>query len=146
VHKQHETNNFIVEHECKLVPKLIKQSIPVCNINFEDELEKAFKSVYPNSTEEDFKKFYESEEDTIWDECYTEDGENHIIGGYPYFTQDDPRWVNDYKDYTTLLLQLDTDDTSGIMWGDAGVGNFFIKPKDLKSLNFSDVLYNWDCC
>ncbi|WP_427127321.1 DUF1963 domain-containing protein [Priestia megaterium] len=32
------------------------------------------------------------------------------------------------------------------MFGDAGVANFFIKEKDLRNLNFRDVLYNWDCC
>ena len=26
------------------------------------------------------------------------------------------------------------------------IGNFFIKPEKLKALDFSDVLYNWDCC
>jgi len=31
------------------------------------------------------------------------------------------------------------------MWGDCGVGNFFINIEDLKNLDFSDVLYNWDC-
>ena len=31
------------------------------------------------------------------------------------------------------------------MWGDCGVGNFFINAEDLKRLDFSNVLYNWDC-
>jgi len=44
-----------------------------------------------------------------------------------------------------LLLQLDSDDSIDLMWGDSGVGNFFIKDEDLKNLNFSNVLYNWDC-
>ena len=33
-----------------------------------------------------------------------------------------------------------------IMWGDCGVGNFFISSDDLKRLDFSRVLYTWDCC
>lgn len=73
----------------------------------------------------------------------------HKLGGYPYFTQADPREYGvDYGDFNILLFQLDTDDSDGvdIMWGDSGVGNFFIKQKDLKELNFSNVLYNWDCC
>ena len=32
-----------------------------------------------------------------------------------------------------------------IMWGDCGVCNFFINKDKLKNLDFSDVLYNWDC-
>ena len=31
-----------------------------------------------------------------------------------------------------------------IMWGDAGVGHFFIDREALKLLDFSDVLYYWD--
>ncbi len=73
---------------------------------------------------------------------------NHQIGGYPYFTQDDPREENSKYDF--LLFQLDSDYDSGendrVMWGDAGVGNFFINTEKLKALDFSDVLYNWDCC
>ncbi|NEO53661.1 MAG: DUF1963 domain-containing protein [Okeania sp. SIO3B5] len=30
-------------------------------------------------------------------------------------------------------------------WEDTGIGDFFIKPSQLKVLDFSTVLYNWDC-
>ena len=33
-----------------------------------------------------------------------------------------------------------------ILWGDAGAGAFFINSKKLEDLDFSDVLYSWDCC
>ena len=71
----------------------------------------------------------------------------HRIGGYPYFTQEDPREENSKYDF--LLFQLDsdyTDNTDKVMWGDSGIGNFFINSERLKKLDFSDVLYNWDCC
>jgi len=64
------------------------------------------------------------------------------IGGYPYFTQYDPRY-EDYRRHTALLLQIDSDED--IMWGDAGVANFFITPEALERCDFSKVLYNWDC-
>ena len=69
----------------------------------------------------------------------------HKIGGYPYFTQDDPRKDND--PYTLLLLQIDSDDIEDveIIWGDCGVANFFINPEDLAKCQFDDVMYNWDC-
>ena len=79
-------------------------------------------------------------------ESYTE----HKVGGYPFFTQFDPRTNmknGDYYDF--LLFQLDTDyigDEYVVMWGDSGVGNFFINSEKLKKRDFSDVLYNWDCC
>lgn len=86
------------------------------------------------------------------DEFYEAYSENlastgHRLGGYPYFTQSDPRGYNKaIRDYV-LLFQLDTDDGKNeIMWGDSGVGNFFIHPEDLKKRDFSKVLYNWDCC
>jgi len=68
----------------------------------------------------------------------------HKIGGYAYFTQNDPRGYKDqFKGYI-LLFQLDSDDH--IMWGDVGVANFFIHPDDLAKKDFSKVMYNWDCC
>ena len=69
----------------------------------------------------------------------------HKIGGYPYFTQVDPREEND--PHTFLLLQIDSDDIEDkeIIWGDCGVANFFISPEDMANCKFDDVLYNWDC-
>ena len=69
----------------------------------------------------------------------------HKIGGYPYFTQYDPRKEGD--SHTFLLLQIDSDEVEGkeILWGDCGVANFFISTEDMANCNFDDVLYNWDC-
>ena len=79
------------------------------------------------------------------------------IGGYAYFTQSDPRSYNSLRYNEALgldllerpkwilLLQLDSDHEE-MMWGDCGVANWFIQEKDLKSLRFDRVLYNWDCC
>ncbi len=68
----------------------------------------------------------------------------HRIGGYAFFTQNDPREY-DSKDYDVLLLQIDSDDELEIIWGDVGVANFFIKLEDLMKMDFTKVLYNWDC-
>lgn len=66
--------------------------------------------------------------------------------GHPFFTQGDVREDGDYKQYDTLLLQLDSEyDMDYIQWGDCGVGNFFIPLENLKKKDFSHVLYNWDC-
>lgn len=77
--------------------------------------------------------------------------EHSCIGGYPFFTQDDPRgFKKEIEDYDILLFQCasfyDRTTRDEIMWGDMGVANFFIKPDDLKNLDFSKVAYNWDCC
>ena len=77
---------------------------------------------------------------------------DHKIGGYPDFTQEDVRKYSSKSDRQQkpdiLLLQMDTDgnETVDIMWGDTGVGNFFIDESALRELDFSKVLYNWDCC
>ncbi len=73
------------------------------------------------------------------------DQKQHRIGGYAFFTQTDPREYNTtFSDYI-LLFQLDSDHKHDILWGDVGVGGFFIHPNDLKALDFSKVFYNWDC-
>lgn len=68
--------------------------------------------------------------------------QGHKIGGYAYFTQDDPRTPDDPM---LLLFQLDSDERMDLMWGDMGVGHFFIREKDLVALDFSRVRYDWDC-
>lgn len=79
------------------------------------------------------------EEDKEIEEKLFEAG--HKIGGYPNFTQ------NDINRHDILLLQIDSEGTDEheIMWGDCGIANFFIREKDLKELNFDEVIYNWDC-
>lgn len=76
----------------------------------------------------------------------------HKLLGYPYFSQEDPRGYfldnqQNNSDAYILLLQIDSDQNSDIkiMWGDMGVANFFIKRSDLDELDFSKILYNWDC-
>lgn len=69
-------------------------------------------------------------------------GNGHKLGGYAHFTQEDPRLVQEFEE-SKLLLQIDSDHKD-ILWGDEGIANFFIHPEDLKDLEFSEVLYNWD--
>lgn len=76
------------------------------------------------------------------------------IGGFPYFTQQDIRSRDErYRACDTVLFQLDSEFGEGIdswkdeiMWGDSGVGNFFISAGNLAKRDFSKVLYTWDCC
>lgn len=76
------------------------------------------------------------------------DGSGHRIGGYPMFTRTDPREYEGFQDYKTLLLQIDTELVemrNGIVWGGSGIGSFFIRPKDLKRRNFTNVMFALDC-
>lgn len=72
-------------------------------------------------------------------------GAGNKIGGYPYFLQKDIRSNSQLlKRYDTLLLQIDSNDALGIMWGDSGVANFFINREKLLKRDFSDILFHWE--
>ena len=128
-----------IEKQSSLTFNLKHAPLPIADYQFEPtilnldpklkyELYKDYKKVY-----EEYGKLFRSE--------------GHKIGGYPYFTQTDPREFETYKgEEYRLLFQMDTDEEAGIMWGDCGVANFFISEQDLENKIFSRVLYNWDCC
>lgn len=120
-----------------------KVAVESYNKIFNREITSVFGNEYKNlpglRTEDE--KLYEA----LCDATYT--GTGTRIGGFPFFTQDDPRpYREEYKRCDTLLFQLDSDGDDEIIWGDCGVGNFFINAADLKNLDFSHVLYTWDCC
>jgi uncharacterized protein YwqG len=51
-------------------------------------------------------------------------------------------------EFDTLLLQIDSDGKGGkdrVLWGDVGIGGFFINGEALRRGDFSRVLFNWDC-
>jgi uncharacterized protein YwqG len=93
-------------------------------------------------------------DDTVIDKLFDAGlGTGSKLGGYAYFTQEDPRpyaktQLQSQQPWQ-LLFQMDThdeDDGVWIMWGDCGVGNFFIEPERLAVGDFSRVWYSWDCC
>jgi len=90
-------------------------------------------------------------EEPICKKHIEESGWGHKIGGFPAFTQTDPRegCIDNPDSFDTLLLQIDSDeidDEHEILWGDCGICNFFINSEKLKKCDFSEVVYNWDCC
>ena len=112
-------------------------------------------SGYDYQLEPLFQSFIDSHElgekldifDLLDDYSELYEGEEHKLGGYPFFTQDDPRFslVEGVEPYC-LLFQMISDDEADIWWGDAGVGNFFIQPSALAKRDFSRVIYYYDCC
>jgi len=91
---------------------------------------------------DEFFRSYGEEEYDIRDR-YSEaiSAAGHKMGGYAHFAQEDPR---DPDHNEILLLQLDSDDQIGMLWGDMGVAHFFIKQDDLEKLDFSKVTFHWD--
>lgn len=90
-------------------------------------------------------ELHDAAEEIIYDEM--SDGGSKL-GGYAYFTQQDPRAYANLPGDWVVLLQIDSYWKEGveIMWGDSGVANFFIRQEHLKNQDFSEVWYNWDCC
>lgn len=112
------------------------QKMPVIQGNY--EFEHYFKDVPED--EEFLEAYYDHYQ-----------GEEHRMGGYAYFTQTDPReYKKEYRDKNVLLLQIASQYNKinkkwDIIWGDCGIANFFISEADLLKLDFSNVLYHWDC-
>lgn len=109
---------------------------------FEDVFKDAYLSLFAEIVKDNsFRHLSSKGFDYLADKVNTY---GHKILGYPAFTQSDPRYNGKEEIYDTLLLQIDSDFTD-IMWGDSGICNFFINSTNLKNLDFSDVMYNWDC-
>lgn len=160
----------------ELLPKegmlqvFISQNSNVYGADFDDEAsQKQFRIVYHKNINknvlrekiesQNLPKGFDNFSTPIYKECaitFEESDESLESGIFvnANFTQEDPRENMDEEEaekYDTVLLQLDSNDGSVngedyFMWGDMGIGNFFINSDALKNLDFSDVLYNWDCC
>ena len=130
----------------KLTPHAPEQ-MPVTSWDF--RFSEAFIKSYNELTDEPIEDIWELDDeicDKIFENPNTPDA---VIGGYPVFTQDDPRAVESLADCDVLLFELDSvfDRENGIdiLWGDMGTGSFLIPRENLKKLDFSRVLYNYDC-
>lgn len=111
----------------------------------------ALKTIYELFPDENIEDLYDDLERDVFDTLFKAfSGVDHAIGAYPTFTQWDPRNPEEKDAYGITLLQVEShwdndSNSSGIMWGDSGVANFFINKEKLEHLNFEDVLFNWDC-
>lgn len=131
--------------------KVEKQPITVMEYSFNSLFNSAWNEKFPNlKIEEEWPELEDLNINVfnILEKELTALASGTQIGGYGYFTQWDPRTEDHLSEYNVVLLQIDTDygaDEYTIMWGDGGIGNFFIQEDKLKQLDFSSVLYNWDC-
>lgn len=140
-----------IDDEFQILFEQKKMGITMGDFQSRNEYWDKIIKIYNEVTGEEKRDIEElkKEEYLLLEEYLEKEEEGHRIGGYAYFTQSDPREVDEkLQDYDVLLLQLDTDriDDIEFMWGDCGVGAFFINREDLKNRDFSKILYNWDCC
>ena len=127
-----------------------QQGITYSDGRFRDLFLDRWNKRYP---EQAVENFYDLPDEIFENVVDIHDGSDcaHQLGGYPYFTQYDPRYERDSTEltkYTEVLFQIDSqfDTEWDLCWGDAGVGNLFISRENLEALDFSDLLYNFDCC
>ena len=83
------------------------------------------------------------------DEILNQHQSTSHLGGYPFFTQNDPRYHEEKLQDAVLLFQLDSEGHAegvDILWGDAGVGAFFISRQALQARQFDQAWFHWDCC
>ncbi|MFR7908478.1 MAG: YwqG family protein [Oscillospiraceae bacterium] len=144
---QQDSNCFPVRGEYAVSFKMEKAYMNDCDVRCDELLHKIAEEL---GVELDSRlEFYQMFDE--YDKKYVDIHEStygHRMFGYPHFRQWDPRGVEAADYYDTLLFQLDSDYWKNqwrILWGDAGVGAFFINSKKLEELDFGDVLYNWDC-
>lgn len=138
-----EESYFPVQDVFGIKFTLAEESLSYSDYRFQKAFAELWNTEYPS----DEIRSYEALDEEIPDEMMDEiGGSGHKLGGYPMFTQWDPR-EGRMENYEILLLQIDSFGTGckEIMWGDSGVGNFFITPEDLANRDFSKVLYSWDC-
>ncbi len=136
---------FLREGAYRLMASPMEQAITISDWQVSNALVQYCSDLLPA----DFQNVYDLDDDVFeaWNDATAGAEENAFyacqIGGYPTFTQYDPR-EDEEGAPDVLLFQLDS--VADIMWGDCGIGNFFIQSEDLRNLDFSKVWYNWDCC
>lgn len=131
-----------------LAAKHLQASKPFFAVNKVYRIDFKLKSMTITPTDYQFEQILPELSDSANQEAYNQYDDTTVksgirLGGYPYFIQQDPRLDPRFKDYI-LLLQVDSIDG---LWsfGSMGVATFLIDPADLISLDFSKVLFYWDC-
>lgn len=130
----------------KITYTLGKQFLSPADYRFQEIAVPIWNEVNPDMVIESFFEGYDGAVEAIYETLLPEQP-NHQLGGYPYFTQEDPReFEEELQVYDQLLLQIDTDNDEGvdIAWGDGGISNILLKSEDLKVMNFEHYIYTWD--
>ena len=87
-------------------------------------------------------------DDDEWHAAISRAQDGNHLGGYPFFTQRDPRLDDPTLTDSVLLFQLDSSEEGNcvnVVWGDNGVGAFFIDRADLAARRFDKAWFYWDC-
>jgi uncharacterized protein YwqG len=125
------------------------RSFPTCRLQFAEEV------TLPPSGAIDVFSLRPRDRDLLWDlyeEVTEQYGGNlaiHRLLGHPTPIQHNPLdTVGDQAegDDWMLLLQVDTDPTAALFWGDSGMLYFCIRRSDLEQQRFDQVRVVFQCC
>jgi uncharacterized protein YwqG len=71
-------------------------------------------------------------------------GASHRVSGIkPSWT--DPALLHDAATNWTLVAQIDSDDSAGMMWGDVGMLYYLMRADDLRARRFDSAGFTWQC-
>ena len=129
-------DQYIIDRPYKIELKKTKDYLPVINYNFND----IFCPLYNKYFNKDVNHYYDI--DNIDDMLNNFEHPAGSIGGYPDFTQEDPRTAEEMKE---CLVKIDSN-LGDLDIGDSGILNVFIHLDDLKKAEFEKSEVYWDCC
>lgn len=134
-----------------------------CSLNFESTIS------LPSYEHQVYNDLTAAEENTFWEHVYNDENINKLLG-YADPLQNDMElecelvthgiYCGDSSGFTNpraktlqpnaknwrLLLQVDSNDENGMMWGDVGRLYFWIKKDDLLNKNFDKSWFSVQCC
>lgn len=141
-----DTNYYITEGSTKI--KLVKDVsyMSVDDYRFMDNFIPVINKVY-NTDIKNYKELSDFSGDFDYNSQLMDELDNPqiTVGGYPNFTQSDPRFT--HKELTETLLKIDSiGEYSNFNIGDSGILFSFISKEDLENKNFDNAVVDWDCC
>lgn len=144
--KMFSFEDFFVKKPLKIATKKGMCNMSISDYRFNDI---ALPILY-ETTGEKLESFFDIEKVFGYDiyEVLTQklDEPRISIGGYPDFTQEDPRYMKKHSNKTECLFKLDSCyDEKLIDLGDAGILFALISKEDLLKKDFSKALVDWDC-
>lgn len=139
--------NYIVKRDYKIKLKKSVSYMPSSDYRFQEIMSNIVNQVYGSNVKnlDDIENYFGNYD---WYDRMQEQCESPFIsiGGYPDFTQEDPRiYMKIPKD--VCLFKIDSSyDYKRIEIGDAGILCALITEKELKKCIFEDTFVDWDCC
>lgn len=138
-------DEFITRKGYKISLTKDKCYMSVSDYRFSHTLIPIVNEVYDESLDLDCDIYDYFENDEI-DSLYNIASPQICIGGYPDFTQTDPRCYSD-KNLDENLFKLDScGEYDYFNIGDSGILFCLISPENLKNNNFKEAFVDWDCC